>query len=150
MLFEAPDNDEQYFETDRLRQMKIFTNRDGLKKYRRLLRGGNDQFISPQDPAYNQPRYSGIPVKYIAQLDTALLEVVANAATGGAYPIGKPRFFFLNLRYLFPIYHTEGYMEMVGPVPGGITMPFSHAVYYRNWMNIFCRSRQRQGILSPA
>lgn len=150
VLFEAPDNDEQYWENDRLRQMKIFTNRDGHKKYKRLLRGGNDRFISPQDAAYNQPKYSGIPVRYIAQLDTAALEISGSTATGAAYPTGKPRFFWLNLRYLFPIYHTEGYMEMVGPVPGGINMPFSHAVYYRNWMNLFCRSRQRQGIIAPA
>lgn len=147
--FESPEESSQYFETDRLRRMKIFTNRDGHKIYKRLLRSGNDRFISPQDPAYNNPLYAGIPVRYIAMLDTALLEIVANVATGIAYPTNKPRFHWLNFNYLLPIYHTKGYMEQVGPIPGGITMPFSHAVYYRTWMNIFCRSRQRQGIVSP-
>lgn len=151
--FESPETSAQYFEQDNLRQMKIFTNRDGQSKYKQILRGGNDRFLgsaNPSDPNYNMPVYSGIPVKYIATLDTAALEIVSNAATGAAYPVGKPRYFFLNLKYLFPIYHSEAYMEMVGPIPGGITMPFSHAVYYRNWMNLFCRSRQRQGIVSPA
>lgn len=147
--FESPDNSEEYWENDRLRAMKILTNRDGIKKYKRVLRGGNENFISPQDPAYNSPVYAGIPLKYIATLDTALLEISAGAATGAAWPLGKPRYQFVNFKYLFPIYHAEGYMEMVGPVPGGITMPFSHAVYYRNWMQLFCRSRQRQGIVYP-
>lgn len=151
VLFESPESDSQYFEDDRLRMMKILTNRSGQKKYKRLLRSGNDEFISPQDPAYNNPKYAGIPVKYIATLDTAKLEITGGTtATGAAYPASKPRYRFCNFRYLFPIYHAEGYMEMVGPVPGGITQPFSHAVYYRNWMTLFCRSLQRQGIVYPA
>lgn len=147
--FEAPEDSSQYWENDRLRAMKILTNKDGHKKYKRLLRAGNDRFVSPQDPAYNNPTYSGIPVKYIATFDTAALEIVANAATGAAWPVGKPRFMFANFQYLVPVFHAKGYMEQVGPVPGGITMPFSAAVYYRNWMNIFCRSRLRQGIVFP-
>lgn len=147
--FESPDSSEEYFENDRLRMMKIFTNRDGIKKYKRLLRSANDRLISPQDPAYNSPVYAGIPMKYIAALDTAALEMVSNVATGIAYPEGKPRYFWLNFKFLFPIWHTQGYMEQVGPVPGGINQPFSHAVYYRTWYNLFCRSRQRQGIVAP-
>lgn len=148
--FESPDAQSAYFENDRLRMMKIFSNRDGIRKYRRLLRSANDRLVSPQDPAYNDPMYSGIPLKYISTLDLAPLEITGgNTASGAAYPIGRPRFFFLNFKYLFPVYHTSGYMQMVGPVPGGITQPFSHAVYYRTWYNIFCRSMLRQGIVAP-
>lgn len=149
--FESPEEGSQYFENDRLRKMKIITSRDGHKKYKRLLRGGNDQFVSPQDPAYNSPTYAGIPLKYIAALDTAALEITSQTtASGSAYPVGRPRYFWLNFQYLFPVYHTQGYMEQVGPIPGGITQPFSHAVYHRTWYNMFCRSRQRQGIVFPA
>lgn len=146
VLFESPDSTSEYFENDRLRAMKIVTNRDGHKLYKRLLRGGNDVFQSPQDPQYNNPRYAGIPVKYISTLNTALLD----QANGTAWASGEPRFIWMNLMFLFPIFHTRGYLEQVGPVPGGITQPFSHAVYFRVWYNIFCRSRQRQGIISPA
>lgn len=149
VMFESPDSSSEYFENDRLRQMKIFTNRDGMKQYKRLLRGGNDRFISPEDPAYNSPKYAGIPLKYISLLDTAALEISGSTATGNAYPAGRPRYFWLNLRYLLPIYHRKAYMEQVGPIAGGINAPFSHAVYHRNWMNLFCRSRQRQGIVYP-
>lgn len=148
--FESPDPGE-YFEDDRLSKMKIITNRDGMKIYKRLLRAGNDQFVSPQDPAYQSPVYAGIPLKYISKLDTQALEITGGTtATGSAYPSGKPRYFWLNYQYLFPIFHSTRYMEMVGPIAGGITQPFSHAVYYRTWYNIFCRSRQRHGIVYPA
>lgn len=148
--FESPDGASEYWENDRLRQMKIFTNRDGIKTYKRLLRGGNDNFISPQDPAYNSPVYAGIPLKYIEKLDTATLEISGSTATGNAYPAGKPRYLWLNMQYLVPVFHAKAYMQQVGPIPGGINSPFSHAVYHRNWLNIFCRSRQRQGIVYPA
>ncbi len=145
--FESPDSASEYFENDRLRYMKILTNRDGHTSYKRLLRGGNDQFgAGPSDPEYNNPRYSGIPIKYISSLDTALLD----PATGAAWPSGKPRYFWINCMYVFPIFHSLGYLEQIGPIPGGIQQPFSHAVYFRTWYNLFCRSRQRQGIVIPA
>lgn len=144
--FESPDSASAYFENDRLRKMKILTNKDGHKLYKRTLRAGNDHFISPQDPAYNNPTYAGIPVKYIQATDAALLDLT----NGTAWASGRPRFMWLNFEYLFPIYHTKGYMEQVGPKDGGIGQPFSHAVFFRNWYNWFCRSRQRQGIVYPA
>lgn len=148
--FESPEGDSnEYFENDRLRMMKIITNKDGQNLYRQALRAANDSYMgagNPSDPSYNRPMYSGIPVKYVSTLDTALLD----PATGAAYPAGKPRYFWLNCMYLFPIFHSLGYMEQVGPVPGGIRQPFSSAVYFRTWYNLFCRSRQRQGIVIPA
>jgi hypothetical protein len=149
--FEAPE-DGQYFENDRLRRMKIITNRHGHKLYKRLLRSAQDQFRQgPQDPNYNNPVYSGIPLRYIATLDTALLEITSQTtATGAVWPAAKPRYYWLNLEYLFPIYHKKGYMQQVGPIAGGINQPFSSAVYFRTWYNLFIRSRQRQGIVFPA
>jgi len=144
--FESPDTSSAYFVDDRLRKMKIVTNKDGHTLYKRILRGGNESFKSPEDPEYNNPRYAGIPVRYVSELDTALLD----PNTGAAYATGEPRFFWINLMFLFPIFHTRGYMEQVGPIPGGITQPFSHAVYFRVWYNLFCRSRQRQGIVVPS
>lgn len=150
--FESPDEGSQYFENDRLRRMKIITNKNGHKIYKRLLRAGNDFFRQgAQDPEYNNPRYAGIPIKYIATLDTAALEITSQTtASGAAWPATKPRFYWLNLEFLFPIWHSTGYMEQVGPIAGGITQPFSHAVYFRNWYNLFCRSLKRQGIVYPS
>lgn len=144
--FESPDSMSEYFENDRLRSMKILTNRDGHKIYKRLLRAGNDSFKSPEDPEYNNPRYAGIPVKYISNLDTAALD----QTTGLAWAAGEPRYLWLNLMFIYPVFHSKGYMQQIGPIPGGTTQPFSHAVYFRTWYNLFCRSRQRQGIVLPA
>ena len=149
--FESPDGGSSYFENDRLRKMKIISNLDGIKIYKRLLRAGNDRFVSPQDPAYQSPEYAGIPLKYISTLNTQTLEITGGTtASGIAYPTGKPRYFWLNLAYLFPIFHAQAYMKEMDPISGGINMPFSHAVFFRTWYNLFCRSRQRQGIVYPA
>lgn len=144
--FESPDTASQYWEDDRLRAMKILTNRDGHVMYKRALRAGNDRFVSPQDPAYNEPRYNGIPVKYIATLDTAPL----TPTSAVPWAAGEPRFYWLNCYYLMPVFHPYGWMEQVGPVHGGIQQPFTNAVYFRSWLNLFCRSRQRQGMVIPA
>lgn len=143
--FESPEGDQEYFQDTRMNQQKIITNRDGVTMYRRLLRGGNDQFTPRSDPAYQNPMYSGIPVRYIAVLDEALLDLT----NGTAWAAGQPGFYFLNLDELFPVWHPARYMEQVGPVSGGIFQPFSHAIYWRTYYNIFCRSRQRQGFIQP-
>lgn len=143
--YEAPDSKEAYFEDDRLRRMKILTNRDGANEYRARLRAANDRLVSPQDPAYNTPVYSGIPVKYVSTLDTALLDIT----NGTAWAEGEPRYLWLNLEYLFPIWHSQGYMQQVGPL-NSRESPFSHAVYKRTWYNLFARSMQRHGIVYPA
>ena len=147
--FESPDTASDYFEQDRLARMKIITNLDGQKTYKQALRQQNDRLVSFQDPAYNSPVYSGIPVKYISTLDTALLDQVAASTTPAAWEAGSPRFYFLNFNYLFPCYHSKRYMTTVGPIPGGAKQPFSHVVYKNTYYNWFLQSRQRQGVVTP-
>ncbi|HKK94581.1 MAG TPA: phage major capsid protein [Longimicrobiales bacterium] len=143
--FESPDTASQYFENDRLRRMKILTNKDGFNIYQRLLRAGNDRYaVSPQDPAYMNPVFNGIPVKYISALDTAALYSGSAAATG------QPRYYWLNFNYMFPVFHARRYMRMKGPIEGGVEQPFSAAVYFNLYYNLFMRSRRRQGIVAPA
>ena len=142
--FEAPDNQKAYFETDHLRRMKIITNRDGHTIYQRLLRAGNDRYVSPQDPAYSSPVFNGIPVKYISALDTALLY------SGAAAAVGQPRYYWFNFEYGYPIFHKRRYMQQTGPIKGGVEQPFSAAVYFNVYYNLFFRSLRRQGIVAPA
>lgn len=148
--FESPETNSEYFESDTLRKMKILSNRNGVVLYKQALRAANDRLVSPQDPAYNSPVYSGIPVKYIATLDTALLDQEsAVAGTPAAWANNEPRFYFLNFEYIFPCFQKDRYMWSTGPIIGGIRQPDSWAVYKFIYYNIFCRSRQRQGILTP-
>lgn len=148
--FTSPETASDYFENDTLRKMKILTNREGATLYKQALRRSNDRLVSPQDPSYNDPRYAGIPVKYVAVLDSALLDQ-ASAVAGTARPwqAGEPRYQFLNFNYIFPAFHRNRYMESSGPIRGGIRQPDSWAVYKTVYYNLFLRSRQRQGILTP-
>lgn len=147
--FVSPDTASDYFENDTLARMKILTNLTGQTLYKQALRALNDRLVSPQDPAYNSPVYSGIPVKYISTLDTALLDQEAASTTPAAWAATEPRFYFINFNYLFPCYHSKRYMTTVGPIPGGPKQPFSHVVYKNTYYNWFLQSRQRQGILTP-
>lgn len=148
--YTAPETASEYFENDTLRKMKILTNREGTTKYKQALRRANDRLVSPQDPAYNSPVYSGVPVKYIASLDTALADQEsAVAGTARAWQAGAPRYLFLNFNYIFPFFHSNQYMVSTGPIRGGVRQPDSWAVYKFVYYNIFLRSRQRQGVLTP-
>jgi len=146
--FESPETASDYFENDMLNKMKILTNKDGVKKYKANLRALNDRTVTPQDAAYNDPTYSGVPVKYISTLDTALLDQEAASTTPSAWADGAPRYYFLNFSFLYPIYHSKRYMKSTNPM-NDVKQPFSWVVYKNTYYNWFCRSRQRQGIVTP-
>jgi hypothetical protein len=61
--------------------------------------------------------------------------------------VTNPPYIWLDSRYIFPVYHSEVYMEEEDPIRGGIGQPFSFAVFVNTYMNLFCRSRKRQGFI---
>lgn len=146
--FESPEQASDYFANDTLNKMKIVSNRDGVKKYKQALRMLNDRTVSAQDPAYNSPVYSGVPVQYVSTLDTALLDQEAASTTPAAWAAGAPRYMFLNFSFMYPIYHTNRYMVSTDPM-NDVKQPWSYVVYKNTYYNWFCRSRQRQGIVTP-
>ena len=58
---------------------------------------------------------------------------------------GTPSFCWINLEFLFPVFHAEKYMAEDGPIRGSVNQPFSWAVLQHRIYNLFCRSRRRQG-----
>lgn len=165
--FKSPLTQRQYFEeTDFNRQM-ILASKDGINQYKRALRLSNDSLVSMQDGAYNTPTYSGIPVEYCANLDTAAVYAAASSAIAddeasrdGAtfstvntefHPntIDKgPRYYFLNAAYISPVFHTTRYMKK-HDVMRHPNQPFSWVQPVDCWWNLFCHSRQRHGIITP-
>lgn len=134
--FKAPRPGE-YFENDEFQQMGIFTNRDGRAMWLRLTRDANDRLVN--NDLGGQAAgvgYSGLPVEYIAELDNA------------GYASGSPRFFWLNLKYMHPIWHTEEYQKEKEPIHHP-RQPFSWVVWTSTYYNLFCMSRRRQGIICP-
>lgn len=148
--FNQPPNAKQYFESDNLRKLKILTNLDGHTMYAWLLQHGNDRFMAgAQDPAYGSPVFLGVPVTYWSNLDSVLLDETAGSYTGTAYPEGYPRYFMLNLEYLYPIFHTEKFMDLSEPKDGGATMPDAMVIYFTSWYNLVCTDRRRHAIICP-
>lgn len=127
----------EYFENDEFSQMAICTNRDGRAMYMRLTRDAQDRLVN-NDLGGQQGMvgYNGLPVEYFSALDTTY-------ATAGS-----PRFIFLNLKYLHPVWHSTEYMKEKEPLRHP-RQPFSWVVWGSTYYNLFCASRRRQGIICP-
>lgn len=144
----------------------IITNLAGMANYEYALRTNQDTFrgvgmTSGQDPDYDKPTFNGIPLDYIAALDTAeifptgALEVLstwdstANVTHAGSYGYAGPRYFFLNGDYLKMVVHSDHFLKLTSPFRPS-NQPFSIAQVLDFWNNFICRSRMRQGILYPS
>lgn len=148
--FISPPGYDKYMEQDDLRSMKFVTNRNGRNLYSQLLRDGQDNYrAGPQDPSYGMPVFKGIPIWYCSDLDTSLLDEVGGAYTNQPYPDGRPRFFALNLRFAFPVFHKKRMFMPRGPIHGGVKMPDTETLFRVSWWNFVVASRKRNGIIAP-
>ena len=171
LKYEAPATRAQYFESDNLNRQMILTSREGVQYYRRLLRLSNDTLVNYQDSAYNNPVYSGVDVTYCSDLDTAAIFTANTSSVNDNYAgsngvasqnaltglgtelqdvtVNKgPRFYFVNGNYLTPIFHSKRYFK-THDVLRHPNQPFTYVMPVDCWMNLFCNSRQRHGIVAP-
>ena len=167
--FKSPLTQKQYFEETNFNRQMILCSKEGMNLYKRTLRASNDVLVSAQDSAYNTPTFSGIPVEYCANMDTAAIypaiaagssvtdskagrdsqTVVANASEFALNTIDKgARFWFVNGQYITPIYHSTRYMKK-HDVMRHPNQPFTWVQPVDCWWNVFCNSRQRHGIVAP-
>lgn len=162
-----PPTRQEYFENENMVAQFIITSKLGITTYQQELRAGQDQFVTVgrQDPSYVNPQYAGIDVIRIANLDTAAVyagsaaagDGTVSAATApqseysgsgvGAAFIG-PRYYWLNSRYLTPMFHTERYLT-THPTMRHPQQPYTTIRTCDSWWNLICRSRQRQGVVYP-
>lgn len=133
--FRAPRSTAEYWEDDALQQMMIATNRRGRALYLRLTRDSNDRLVG-NDLGGQQANlgYAGLPVEYVAELDNA------------GWADDQPKFYWLNLKYMRPVWHADEYMKEEEPLRHP-RQPFSWVVWHSTYYNICCRSRRRQGII---
>ena len=132
----GPTSREEWFASTEWRKFKILTDLPGIVKYLDLNRKNNDRLMPNQnDPGTYaaNPTYNGIPLKRIPTLDDK------NYA--------QSPYIWLNCNYLFPVFHSDKYMVERDPMSGGINQPFSHVVFTNTYLNLFCRSRRRQGYI---
>jgi hypothetical protein len=167
--FRPPQERTEFFEewNKQVDRQFIACSRWGMNVYQRLLRESNDTLVSKQDAAYTQPRYGGIPLEYVAELDTAALylksevayaedssELSGDAGDDWAGADGSedwcrgPRYYWINGNYIKPIFHTSRYMMQHSPMRPS-DQPFTTIVPVDTWWNLFPCSRQRHGIVGP-
>jgi hypothetical protein len=58
------------------------------------------------------------------------------------------RYWWVNGNYLTPIFHSRRYFEK-HEVLRHPNQPFTYVQVVDCWWNLFCNSRQRQGIVAP-
>lgn len=179
LQFLPPETKEQYFEDPNMNAQMILCSREGQRYYRACLRAANDSLMgagSRQDPAYQSPLYSGIPLRYVSHLDNAALYPAASGGVSNASIAGGanraavtlnslgteevlksslgvtadkgPRYFWVNAAYLTPIMHARRYME-VHPPQRHRDQPFTWVQPVDSWWNLFANSRNRHGIIAP-
>lgn len=148
--YEVPEGKAQYYENDDLNKLIICTNLNGRTLYSQLLRAGNDSHrAGPQDPSYGNPVWQGVPVMWANALDTANVDQSGGSYTEQPYPTGRPRYFMLNCKYIFPVFHPKHMMNKRDPINAGALQRDVDALYVESWGNLICRSRKRHAVIRP-
>jgi hypothetical protein len=158
----VPQNANGTFQEDSGDKIVIFTNRIGLNYIRQLYRTGQDTYTSGRggnggtDAAYSRVQYNGREIEYVTALDTEPLGGTNNSAnaggtftsTGVAYV--NPRYFWVNTKHLFPVFHKQRFMYEREAMDGGVMAPDTEVIFYNTWWQFVCNSRRRNGIVRPA
>jgi hypothetical protein len=167
--FQPPPIHKEHFEpgTDATANQVIFASRNGCNQYRQALRQENDRTAEPSDAGYTKISFSGIPIVYIDLMDGSRTDGLgaifnhqnsgdpydedgkdASGAAEGSARTGA-RYIFVNGNYITMIFHQNRYFFMVPPyrMP---KQPFTWVAPTDCWNNLFCNSRQRNGILAPS
>jgi hypothetical protein len=168
-----PDTLTSYQEDERLNNQQFLCTIQGKRAIMSLMRGDQDRYVAgPQDPAYPDPQFRGIPLKRWDKLETAavygnfaktglttegnFVTAAGNAAnTANAQTYGGtvfdgvgPRIYAVNANYLYPVAHTERLMFKDKPIRHP-NVPDTWAQYMATWWNLLCTSRKHQGVVAP-
>ena len=137
-----------------MRSQIIACSRLGLNQYIDKLRLENDRLVSPQDPAYAQPSYAGIPLRYISKLDNAAMyptntyNTATSSSTESSADRTGARYYFINAEYLSCVLHGRHFFKK-SDVMRHPNQPYTSIVLCDTWWNLMARSRQRHGIIAP-
>jgi hypothetical protein len=158
--FEKPPNHGEYYSNPAYDKQQFFTSPEGQTAFQMFLSQFQDTFVieGRQDPAFPDPSYNFIPVKYVNALTTATLypnnttvaSATANIAEGTNATGNKrgPRYYLTNSEYLYPTFH-DTYFFLRGKVREHFNDPDTFVVPVRTWGNLICTSRMRHCLISP-
>lgn len=159
LQFRQPGTMNEYFENDSMFRQVIYTTKNGIVQYKKLLRAENDVQVTPgrQDPAYQNPTYSGIPLERAPQLETEALYVESTGSTlytessgsGGGALLTGPRYYWINANYMKMAFHSKWYFKYLD-----VFSPENNRTKYvlpiQIWFNLYCTSRRHHGIVCPS
>jgi hypothetical protein len=170
VMFAQPRKHSEWWEDDGMRSMQIWTTKRGLTQFKTALRNGQDHWIAgPQDPAYPHPTMRGIPLIRVDDLETASVYYDAtgtpNYTTEGTVAEGGattawysdsdgvahhpgPRYYLWNFNYTFPVFQDQRFFFKKKPSQHH-NVPDTWVVPMTLWHQIFCVSRQHNGVLFP-
>jgi hypothetical protein len=133
----GPASKEEWFTSTEWRKFKILTTLNGIVQYLDTNRSNNDRLSPSNDPGTYaaNPTYNGIPLKRIPAFEDYC------TAAG----VTQPPYDWIDARFVFPVFHSDVYMDEGDPIAGGVNQPFSYATYTNTYLNLFCRSRKRLG-----
>jgi hypothetical protein len=149
--FQSPGFHDEHFEASYTGAREfIICSRGGLNQYKRLLRASNDTLVQKQDAAYNRPQFSGIDLVYATSMDTLSCTwgSTTTAGTETGYTDDGYRYFWVNANYLKPVFHVTRYFHQKAPFFLE-KQPYTWVCPVDCWWNLYCNSRNRQGIVAP-
>ena len=145
--FEAVPGLSDFKSNDAFAKLAIFTSKAGRTLYQGQLRDRNASLVAgPQDPAYGNPQWNGVPVEGVQQIADNYLDPAANYTT--AYT--KPPFWFLNFNFIEIAFQEGAFMQKRPPINGGRQQPDTDTLFMFCHPAVACSSRRRQGVLYGA
>lgn len=154
--WEQPDSLARYQSDETLNNLMFLTTKQGRQAAMSLMRGDQDRYVAgPQDSAYGDPQFHGIPMRRWDPLESAAVYDAASGSTkmtegnaAGSHKKG-PRVYAINGNHMYPICHDEVMFQTEAPMRHP-HIPDTFVQYEETWWNMPCDSYKHQGILVPS
>lgn len=144
MGFESVPGLDAFKSDDSFAKLAIFTTKSGRSQYQGQLRSRNASLVAgPQDPAYGNPQWNGVPVEGVKQLGDNYLDPATNYTA--AYT--KAPYFFVNFNFIEIVFQEGAFMKKRAPINGGRQQPDTDTLFMFCHPAFCCSSRRRQGVL---
>lgn len=134
----------------------IYTNKDGMKRYKSACRKNNDRLASLTDLSVGRIKFGPWLIVHAPQLDRSLLAQsratagVASVYRNAPFTTGRPRYYCWDKRYMNFKFMSGKMMKLDDVIRGKLEVPDVTVAYTRSWGNLVCRSRSRLAVIAPA
>lgn len=153
----------KYQDDNAVDSLMLITNLDGQTQYQNCLYATNDRTATPTDAGNKMIEFQGRELMYVTYLDYAGIYSGAAAGTTAtqtnpltgqsftnAAATGAPRVYFINGKFMKPLFNKNRFMYMDEPIRVGVERPNSYVQWYFNQQQLWCASRKRHGIVYPS